>query len=100
MLFQPMDIVVAVGNILIIDQVLEQRKRGLDAIDDKFIKHTAQTHHAFDAGTPVHDQLADQAVVVGRDAVALIGARIDTYAKTARSMASGGASIMATLKAV
>jgi hypothetical protein len=68
------------------DQMLEQRQRGLDAVDDEFVERAAQAHHAFDAGAAMHDQLADQAVVIGRDLVALIGARIDAHAEAARRM--------------
>ncbi|ENN85990.1 hypothetical protein RHSP_16060 [Rhizobium freirei PRF 81] len=84
--FQPMDIVIAIGDILIGNQILEQRQGGLDAVDDEFVERAAQAHHAFDAGPAMHDQLADQAVVVGRDPIALIGAGIDAHAKAAGRM--------------
>jgi hypothetical protein len=57
-----------------LDQIAEQRDRRLDAVDDEFVQAAAQAHHAFVAVAAVHDQLADQAVVVGRDLVALIDA--------------------------
>ena len=58
----------------------------LDPVDDELVERAAQPHHAFDAVAAVHDQLADQAVVVGRDAIAGIGAGIDADAEAARRM--------------
>lgn len=63
MVLQPMDIIIAVCDILIVDQVLKKGKRCLDPVDDKFVKHAAQPHHALDTGPAVNDQLADQTVV-------------------------------------
>lgn len=78
-----MNVIVAIGDVLIGNQVLEQGQGRLDAIDDEFIERTTQTHHAFDAVTTVHDELADKAVIVRRDAVAGINARIHANAETA-----------------
>jgi hypothetical protein len=66
-LLQPVDVVVAVGDVGLRTSVAEQRQRRLDAVDDEFVERAAQAHHAFDAVAAMHDQLADQAVVVGRD---------------------------------
>lgn len=65
MVLQPMDIIIAVCDILIVDQVLKKGKSRLDSVDDKFVKHAAQPHHALDARPAVDDQLTDQAVIVG-----------------------------------
>ena len=45
-----------------------------------------QPHQAFGAGLAEHDELADQAVVIGRDAIAGIERRIDPHAEAARHM--------------
>ena len=73
-MFQPVDVVVAVLDVGVRYQVSEQRQRGFDAVDYIFVERTAQPHQAFDPVAPMHDQLADQAVIVGRDIVALIDA--------------------------
>ena len=72
-----MDMVVAVDDVGLAHQRAEQRQRGLDAVDHHFVKRAPQAHQAFGAGLAVHDQLADQRVVVGRDGVALIDGGID-----------------------
>ncbi len=82
--FQPVDVVVAIGDVGVADQVAEQRQRRLDAVDHELVERAAQPHHAFDAVAAMHDQLADQAVVIGRDAVAGIDAGIDADAEAAR----------------
>src|SRR6476660_6438675 len=68
---QPMDIILSIGNVRLGDQSLEQRNRGVDAVDHEFAERPLQPHQAFIAGARVHDQLADQAVIVRRDGVAV-----------------------------
>src|SRR5437667_214435 len=46
----------------------------------------AQPHQAFLAGLAVHDQLADERVVIGRYHVTLINRGIDPHAQPARRM--------------
>ena len=48
-----------------------------------------QPHQAFVAVAAVDDQLADQAVVVGRDAIALVDAAVDAHAEAARRVVVG-----------
>ncbi len=67
-----MDVVVAGEDVRLLDQALEQRQRGLDAVDDELVDGAAQALQAFLAGAAINDELADQRVVVGRDRVALI----------------------------
>ncbi len=78
-----MNIVIAVQNVFVLKQILEQRKRGLDAIDDELVECAAQAANALVTVATVNDELADHAVVVRRDLVALIGTRIHTNAETA-----------------
>ena len=47
-----------------------------------------QPHQGLVAVLAVHDQLADQAVVVGRDAVALVDAAVDAHARARPAGAS------------
>src|SRR5262245_31284768 len=84
MLFEPVNVVVAIGDIGIADEFAEERQRRLDAVNNEFVERAAQTHHRFDAVAPMHDQLADQAVVIGRNAIAGINARIDTDSEASR----------------
>ena len=81
-----MNVVVAVDDRGLAHQGAKQRQRGLDAVDDHLVERAAQPHQAFGAGLAVHDQLADQRVVVGRDHVALIDGGIDSHAHAAGRM--------------
>src|SRR3569623_199216 len=71
-LFEPVDMIVAVDNAVFAGQRPEQRQRGFDAIDDNFVKCPAQPHQAFAASLAVDDQFADQRIVIRRDDIALI----------------------------
>src|SRR5262245_60802643 len=82
--FQPMDIVNAVGDVGLLHQIDKQRDGRLDALDDELGEAALEPHQAFVAILAVHDQLADQAVVVGGDAIALVGAAVDPHAEAAR----------------
>ena len=67
-----MDVVIAVDDVLLAHQRPEQRQRGLDAVDDELVERALEPHQALGPGLAVHDQLADQRVVIGWDLVALI----------------------------
>src|SRR5690606_10784099 len=79
----PVDVVVTVGDVRVADEFAEQRQRRVDAIDNKLIQRATQTHQALHAIPTMHDELADEAVIVGWDLVAGIDARIDTNAEAA-----------------
>ena len=81
-----MDIILSIDDVRLGDQSLEQRNRGVDAVDHELAKRPLQPHQTFIAGAGMHDQLADQAVIVRRDGVAGIGARIDAHTETAWRM--------------
>jgi hypothetical protein len=72
-----MNVVHAVDDVWMPDELMEERDRGLDPVDDELRKRPLEPHHALIACLAVHDELADQAVVVGRDSLALIGAAVD-----------------------
>src|SRR5215469_8120793 len=91
-LFQPMDVVEAVGDVGVLHQVREQRDGRLDAFDHELRQAALEPHQALVAVLAVHDQLADQAVVVWRDAIALIGAAIDPDPEAAWGMPIGDGS--------
>ena len=81
-----MNVVIAVSDILIGNQVLEKREGGFHTIHYELVQRTAQTHHAFDAIATMHDELADKAVVVRRNAIAGIDTRIHADAEATRRM--------------
>ena len=81
--FQPVDVVAALEDVGLVQQVLEQRDGGLDAADDHLAQAALQAGHAFGAVAAVDDQLAGQAVVVGRDRVAGVERRIEPHAEAA-----------------
>jgi hypothetical protein len=83
------DVVVAVDESLLADDPPVQRDRGVDAADHEFLERAAQAHQAFVAGAAVHDQLADQRIVVGRDRIAGIERGIDAHAQAARRVIVG-----------
>src|SRR5580693_9683182 len=83
-LLEPMDVVIAVDDVGLADQGPKQRQRGLDAFHHHFVQRTAQPHQALGAGLAVHDQLADQRVVIRWDDVALIDGGIDPHAEATR----------------
>src|SRR5262249_49111107 len=86
---EPMDVVEAIGNIGILHQFAKQRNGGLDTVDDELRQAALEPHQALVAVLAMHDQLADQAVVVGRDAVALVSTAVDAHAEPARGMPIG-----------
>jgi uncharacterized protein YcbK (DUF882 family) len=59
-LFQPMDIVIAILNIRIAQQITEKRNGGFDAINNKLIQRALEPHHTFGAGAAMHDQFGRQ----------------------------------------
>src|ERR1700679_3979974 len=69
-LLQPMDVIVAVDDVRLAHQLLEQRDGGVDADHHDLVERAPQPHQAFVAVLAVHDQLADQAVIIRRYAVA------------------------------
>ena len=66
--------------------VRNKGQSGVDAVDDEFIQRAAQAHQRLVAGAALHDQLADQRIVIGRDHIALIDGGIDAHADAARRM--------------
>ena len=69
---EPVDVIIAVDDVLGAHKLAEQRQRRLDSIHHEFVERALQSHQAFGAGLAVHDQLADHRVVERRDRVALI----------------------------
>ena len=63
---------------------MEQRDRGIDAINDQFAQGTFQTGQGFGTVATMHDQFPDQAVVIGRDRIAVIKCGIHPNAQTTR----------------
>src|SRR5580704_15103614 len=71
-LFQPVDVVVAVDDVLLLRQGAEQGNGGLDAVDDEFGERALGPHQTFAACLAVDDELADQRIVERRDRVAVV----------------------------
>ena len=88
-MLEPVDVVVAVLHVGVAHQRAEQRQRGVDAIHDEFVERAAQAHQRLGPGAAVHDELADQRIIVGRDRVAGVDGRIDADAETAGRMIIG-----------
>src|ERR1051326_2244808 len=80
---QPMDVVVPVDHRLLAHQRAEQRQGGVDAVDHELVERPLEPHQALGAALAVHDQLAEQRVVIGRDGVALVDGGIDAHAQPA-----------------
>src|SRR5215831_8798670 len=89
MLLEPMNIVCRLLLVKKKNEGVEQGDGGLDTIDDELSKCALQPHQAFVAGARVHDELADQAVIIRRDGVAGICARIDPDTEAARRVEMG-----------
>src|SRR5579863_7512968 len=79
-----MNVVVAVENLRLADEILEERNRRFDSSDYEFIKRAPEAHEALVAILSVHDQFAGQAVVIGRDMVAGVERGIEAHAQSAR----------------
>src|SRR4026207_279090 len=69
---EPVDIVNAVGDVGLLHQIGKQRDGRLDAVEVDFGEAALEPHQALVAVLAVDDQLADQAVVIGGDAIALV----------------------------
>src|SRR5476651_1493207 len=82
-LLEPMNRIVAVDDVGLAHQFLEQRNGGLDAVHHQLVQGAAQAQQTFVAILGVDDQLARQAVVEGRDAVAGIDRGIEAHAQPA-----------------
>src|SRR5258706_6131481 len=85
-LLKPVDVVVAVQNVVFAHQILEERDGRLDSSDDEFVERATQTHQTLVAISSVYDKFSREAVVVGRNSIARIHRRIEAHAKTARRM--------------
>ena len=88
--------IVAVDDVLLAHQGAKQRQRGLDSVDDELVERALESHQAFAARLAVHDQLAHQRIIVGRNRISVIDGRIDAHAQAAGRMvvhdlARGGA---------
>src|SRR5271166_5435735 len=88
-LLEPMNIILAVLHVRVSNQGAKERQRRLDPVDDEFVEGAPQSHESLGSGSPVHDQLADQRIVIGGNHVTLIGRRIDANAETAGRMEIG-----------
>src|ERR1051325_580510 len=62
-----MNIVVAVDDVRLRDERIEERDRSLDAIDDELSEGALQPHQTLVAGPRMHDELTDQTVIIRRD---------------------------------
>src|SRR5262249_4815826 len=89
--FQPVDVVEPVGDVGLLHQVGEQWDGRLDTLDDELGEAALEPHEALIAVLAVHDELTNQAIVVGGYAVALVGAAVHAHAETAGRMPVGDA---------
>ena len=84
-----MNVVITLGYVLVAGKAAMQRQCGFDAGDNRFIERAAKTGQRFLAGGRVHDELADEAVVVRRHTIASIGCAIETDAEAAGGVEIG-----------
>src|SRR5713101_6377495 len=69
---QPVDVVVAVDDVLLAHQGAKQRQGRIDPVHDELVERALEPHQAFAAGLAMDDELADQRIVERRDRVAVI----------------------------
>jgi hypothetical protein len=69
-----------------LQQLEQERDRRVDALDDERLQRDARPHQRLLARVAVHDQLADQRVVVRRHHVAGVRMRVHAHARPARRM--------------
>src|ERR1700730_1540699 len=86
---QPMDVVEPILDVGVAHQCLEQGNCRIDAVDDEFIERAAKLHQRLVAVAPMHDELADERIVVWRNRVPSIDRAIDAHAKAAWRMVIG-----------
>src|SRR3954451_4088594 len=86
---EPVDVVEAVLDVGGADEGAEEGEGGVDSVDDELVERAAQAHEALVAGAAVDDELADERVVMRRDAVALVDGGIDAHAEAPRRMEIG-----------
>ena len=84
-----MDVVEPILDIGVANQGLEQGNCGIDSIDNEFIERTAKPHQGFVAVAPMHDELANERIVIRGDGIAGIDSAIDPHAQTARGVIVG-----------
>lgn len=75
--FEPVNVVVSGQNVLIVDKAAMQVERRKHAPYDHLRQCTTQAHDAFPTRAAVHDELADQRVIVRRDAVSGIDGTVE-----------------------
>ncbi len=78
-----MDVIGSAHDVVLEQEVLEQRDGGLDAADDHLAQASLQAGDALGPVAAVHDQLAGQAVIVGRDGVAGVESGIQPHPQPA-----------------
>src|SRR3569623_1209485 len=88
-LLEPVDVVVALQDVGGDQQVLEQRDGRLDAGHHHLAQRALQPRNALGPVAAVDDQLAGQAIVVGRERIAGVERRSEAHAEAARRVEVG-----------
>ena len=86
---EPMDVVEPVLDVGVANQRLKQRNGRIDSVDNEFIERAAKPHQGLVAVAAMHDELADERIIIRRDGVAGVDGAIDAHAKAARRMVIG-----------
>ena len=81
-----MDIVIAIDDILGVDEALVQGQGRIDAANHHLIERPAQTHDTFVPGAAMDNELADHRVVIWWYAVTRIGRTVDPHVRAAWRM--------------
>mmetsp|Transcript_3165 Transcript_3165/g.5450 ORF Transcript_3165/g.5450 Transcript_3165/m.5450 type:complete len:258 (-) Transcript_3165:95-868(-) len=88
-LFKPVDRIIAGLHGFGLQQLVEERNCCIDAVDNQLAERPVQTRQRFGTITAVNDQLGDQRIVIGRDAVAIIKRAIHPHAEPAGRVVLG-----------
>ena len=71
-MFQPVNIVAAIVDVLLGQQCIKQRYSGIDTVDDQFSQGAAEPSKRFSPVAAMNDQFANQAVIIGGDNVVMM----------------------------
>src|SRR6056297_3342481 len=85
-MFQPMNVIGSLEDILFLQEGMKEGHRGVHPVDDQFSKGAIQACKSRWAILAMHNQFSDQTVVIGRYLVAIIERRIHSHSKAAGRM--------------
>src|SRR5579883_115673 len=81
-----MDVVSALDEVRLREHPVVERDRGLNSVDDELVERAPEPQDAFRPVAAVDNQLGDEAVVIGRDAIAGVDAAVHPHTGPAGRM--------------